>query len=48
MRQKFIDWNYSEWESDKFKDAEKEIEAHYASASGKIRDDVKNMLKDGE
>ena len=48
MRQKFIDWNYSLWNSDKFKDAEKAVEAHYESAKGKIRDDVSFMLKDGE
>lgn len=48
MRQKFIDWNYSLWNSDKFKDAEKAVEAHYASANGKIRSDVATMLKDGE
>ena len=48
MRQKFIDWNYSLWNSDKFKKAEKDIETHYASANGKVRDDVKAMLKDGK
>ena len=48
MRQKFIDWNYSEWNSDKFKTAEKEIESLYASETGKQRDDVSYMLKDGE
>ncbi|MBR5645583.1 MAG: V-type ATP synthase subunit A [Treponema sp.] len=48
MRQKFIDWNYSPWKSDKFKNAEKDIDAHYKSADGKIRDDVKKLLKDGE
>ena len=48
MRQKFIDWNYSLWNSDKFKDAEKAVEAHYASANGKIRSDVATMLKDGK
>ena len=48
MRQKFIDWNYSLWNSDKFKKAEKDIEAHYDSANGKVRDDVKAMLKDGK
>lgn len=48
MRQKFIDWNYSAWDSDKFKSAQKEIEAHYDSAKGQIRDDVATILKDGE
>ena len=48
MRQKFLDWNYSLWESDKFKAAEKDVDAHFASANGKIRDEVAAMLKDGE
>ena len=48
MRQKFIDWNYSLWNSDKFKDAEKAVEEHYASAKGKVRSDVAAILKDGE
>ena len=48
MRQKFIDWNYSLWKSDKFKQAEKDVDAHYASAKGVVRDEVKAMLKDGE
>ena len=48
MRQKFIDWNYSLWKSDKFKAAEKDVDAHFASANGKVRDEVSAMLKDGE
>ena len=48
MRQKFLDWNYSAWNSDKFKEAEKEIDVHYASAKGKIRNEVALILKDGE
>ena len=48
LRQKFIDWNYSEWNSDKFKAAEKDVIAHYASVNAKVRDDVAVMLKDGE
>ena len=48
MRQKFIDWNYSLWNSDKFKDAEKAVEEHYASANGKVRSEVAAILKDGE
>jgi len=48
LRQKFIDWNYSLWNTDKFKTAEAEVEAHYASAKGKVRDEVAVMLKDGE
>ena len=26
LRQKFIDWNYSEWNGDKFKSNEKDID----------------------
>ena len=48
MRQKFIDWNYSLWKSDKFKQAEKDVDAHFASANGKVRDEVAAMLKDGK
>lgn len=48
LRQKFIDWNYSLWQSDKFKDAEKDVDTHFASANGKIRDEVVAILKDGE
>ena len=48
LRQKFIDWNYSPWNADKFKAAEKDIDAHYASSNAKVRNDVAVMLKDGE
>lgn len=48
LRQKFIDWNYSLWQSDKFKDAEKDVDTYFASANGKIRDEVVAILKDGE
>ena len=48
MRQKFIDWNYSLWNSDKFKKAEKDVDAHFASANGKVRNEVAAMLKDGK
>ena len=48
MRQKFIDWNYSLWNSDKFKDAEKAVNEHYASANGKVRSEVAAIIKDGE
>lgn len=48
LRQKFIDWNYSVWNSDDFKAKEKDVNEQYAQANGKIRDDVALMLKDGE
>ena len=48
LRQKFIDWNYSEWKSDKFAENEKSVDSHYASFKGKVRDEVAAMIKDGE
>ena len=48
LRQKFIDWNYSPWNSDKFKSCEKDIDAHYASSNAKVRNEINVMLKDGE
>lgn len=48
LRQKFIDWNYSLWNSDDFKAKEKDIDEQYNQANGKVRDDVVAMLKDGE
>ena len=48
LRQKFIDWNYSVWNSDKFKAAEKDIADFYTNAKGTVRDEVAAMLKDGE
>ena len=48
LRQKFIDWNYSEWKSEKFNAVEKDIKEYYASAKGTVRDEVEAMLKDGE
>ena len=48
MRQKFIDWNYTEFGSDAFKKAESEIDELYAEGGGKIGDDAESLLKDGE
>ena len=48
FRQKFIDWNYSVWQSDSFKTIEKELDEIYASKSGKIEASAAGMLKDGE
>ena len=48
LRQKFIDWNYSEWKSEKFNAVEKDIKEYYAGANGVVRDEVEAMLKDGE
>ncbi|MDO4743356.1 MAG: V-type ATP synthase subunit A [bacterium] len=48
MRQKFIDWNYSEFESEAFKKAESEIDELYRKGSGKLAAPVEKLLKDGE
>ena len=48
MKQKFIDWNYTEFESDAFKKAEQEIDALYNEGQGKISNDAELLLKGGE
>ena len=48
MRQKFIDWNYTEFESDAFREAETEIDALYEEGNGKIGCEAETLLKDGE
>jgi len=48
MRQKFIDWNYTEFESDAFKKAEKEIDTLYEEGQGKIDREAELLLKGGE
>ncbi len=48
MRQKFIDWNYTEFESDAFNKAESEIDDLYYKGSGKLGAKAENLLKDGE
>ncbi len=48
MRQKFIDWNYTEFESEAFKQAEAEIDALYNEGSGKLTEAAERLLKDGE
>ncbi len=48
MRQKFIDWNYAEFESEAFKKAESEIDALYQNGSGKLTALAEKLLKDGE
>lgn len=48
MRQKFIDWNYTEFESDAFKKVECEIDALYKEGNGKISHTAQALLKDGE
>ena len=45
LRQKFLDWNYTEFGSDEFKKLEKEIDDLYASKSGKLTAQTENLLK---
>ncbi len=48
MRQKFIDWNYTEFESEAFAAAEAEINALYADGNGRISREAELLLKGGE
>ncbi len=48
MRQKFIDWNYTEFEGDAFRNAESEIDMLYRENGGKISAQAERLLKDGE
>ena len=48
MRQKFIDWNYTEFESESFKKAESEIDKLYAKGGGKLSAPAEKILEDGE
>ena len=48
LRQKFIDWNYSEWMSDAFKQNEADIKNLYASKNGTLSKEAEMLLKDGE
>lgn len=48
FRQKFIDWNYTEFQSDAFKKAESEIDSLYAEGNGKLGNEAELLLKGGE
>ncbi len=48
MRQRFIDWNYTEFLSKEFASAESEIDALYEKGKGKLTPDAERLLKDGE
>ncbi len=48
MRQKFIDWNYTEFMSDAFKEAEAEIDNQYAEGAGKLSPEAEKLCKGGE
>lgn len=45
LRQKFLDWNYTEFGSDDFKKLEKDIDDLYASKSGKLTAQAEALLK---
>ncbi len=45
LRQKFIDWNYTEFMSNEFKEKEKEIDAQYAEGGGKLTKEADELLK---
>ncbi|MBQ7936314.1 MAG: V-type ATP synthase subunit A [Clostridia bacterium] len=48
MRQKFIDWNYTEFESNAFEKAESEIDILYREGNGELAAHAERLLKDGE
>ena len=48
MRQKFINWNYTEFESDAFKKAESEIDEMYNEGQGTISANAERLLKESE
>ncbi len=47
MRQRFIDWNYTEFESDAFRKAELEIDTLYREGQGTMGPEAESLLKDG-
>jgi V/A-type H+-transporting ATPase subunit A len=47
LRQKFIDWNYTEFESDAFRKAEGEIDSLYREKQGKLTPQAEMLLKGG-
>ena len=48
MRQRFIDWNYKEFQSEEFKESEAQIDALYNEGNGELTYDAQLLLKDGE
>ncbi len=48
MRQRFIDWNYTEFKSDAFAAAEAEIDALYAEGQGALGREAQLLSGDGE
>ena len=48
MRQKFIDWNYTEYQSEAFKNVETDIDSLYNEGSGKLGSQAEHLLRAGE
>lgn len=48
LRQKFIDWNYTEFKSEAFTKAEAEIDTMYAEGKGRLNYEAELLLKGGE
>ncbi len=48
LRQKFIDWNYTEFGSCAFKTVEAELDNLYREGNGKLTSQAESLLKDGE
>ncbi len=47
MRQKFIDWNYTEFMSESFRAMEAEIDKHFAEGEGQLSHEAKQLLSEG-
>ncbi|MBQ4561408.1 MAG: V-type ATP synthase subunit A [Clostridia bacterium] len=47
MRQRFIDWNYTAFESDAFVKAEAAIDTLYGEGNGRLSGSAESLLKDG-
>ena len=47
VRQRFIDWNYTEFESGAFRQAEAEIDTLYQQGQGSMRPEAASLLKGG-
>ena len=48
MRQKFIDWNYTEFKTEAFNKVENELDAIYSEGGGTLTTSAELLLKDGE
>ena len=48
MRQKLIDWNYTEFMSEAFRAVEAEIDRQYEDGGGTCGDEAKALCKGGE